>query len=559
MDTLASQTDSPTQGQQIARSAAIVSVGSVLSRVMGLVREMAIAGIFGASGAVSAYKAARQVPLTLYDMLIGGMVSSALVPTLSEYAAQERREELWHVASLLLTLTALSLGVLVLLLEAGVPLLSEALVQFEPPLQELTTQLLRIVILGVFFLGLSGLTTALCHALQRFVLPAFATAVFNVSVVAFAVILGPRSQDVRVLAAGLVAGAALQFVLQLPALRGLHFRPSFDLRHPVLRHILRLYLPVIASLVVASMGVLIDRNLASRTGKESISWMSFATTLREFPLGLVSLAVSTAILPTLSALAAREQKGRHAPARTPIGAQRPAGGAGDQDFIATLAGGLRLVVVLTLPAAVGLLVLARPLVALLFQHGEFGANDTVQTTLALRLYLIGMLFAAIDLPLVFSFYAKKDTLRPALVGVLGVGLYLLVALPTYRTLGMVGLILANDVQLAGHALAMLWLFWRRVGTLRGHGIGSTLLKSAFASAVMGGVTYGIVLGMERLLPLGGTLGWAVTVAAGGGAGLGVYLAVCALLRVRELELVRSLVRPLIHRVRQRTERRPPQR
>ena len=541
-----------TQGQQIARSAAIVSAGSILSRVMGLVREMAIAGIFGASGAVSAYKAARQVPLTLYDMLIGGMVSSALVPTLSEYAAQERREELWHVASLLLTLTALSLGVLVLVLEAGVPLLSEALVQFEPPLQELTTQLLRIVIVGVFFLGLSGLTTALCHALQHFALPAFATAVFNVSVVAFAVILGPRSLDVRVLAVGLVAGAALQFVLQLPALRGLRFRPSLDLRHPIVRHILRLYLPVIASLVVASLGVFIDRNLASRTGKETISWMSFATTLREFPLGLVSLAVSTAILPTLSALAAREQSGRHAPARAP-------GGAGDQDFIATLAGGLRLVVVLTLPAAVGLLVLARPLVALLFQHGEFGANDTVQTALALRVYLVGMLFAAIDLPLVFSFYAQKDTLRPALVGVLGVGLYLLVALPTYRTLGMVGLILANDVQLAGHALAMLWLFWRRVGTLRGHGIGSTLLKSAFASAVMGGVTYGIVLGMERLLPLGGTLGWAVTVAAGGGAGLGVYLAVCALLRVRELELVRSLVRPLIHRVRQRTERRPPQR
>jgi putative peptidoglycan lipid II flippase len=550
MDTPESPIDRSTQEHQIARSAAIVSVGNILSRVLGLVREMAIAGIFGAGGTVSAYKAARQVPLTLYDMLIGGMVSSALVPTFSEYAAQERREELWHVASLLLTLTALSLGVLVLVLEAGVPLLSEALVQFEPPLQELTTHLLRIVIVGVFFLGLSGLTTAICHALQRFALPAFATAVFNVSVVAFAVILGPRSQDVRVLAVGLVVGAALQVAVQLPALRGLRFRPSFDLRHPVLRHILRLYLPVIASLVVSSLGVLIDRNLASRTGKESISWMSFATTLREFPLGLVSLAVSTAILPTLSALASREQKGQHAPARTP-------GAAEDRNFISTLAGGLRLVLVLTLPAAVGLLVLAHPLVALLFQHGEFDANDTVQTALALRVYLVGMLFAAIDLPLVFSFYALKDTLRPALVGVLGVGLYLLVALPTYRTLGMVGLILANNVQLAGHALIMVWLFRRRVGALRGHGIGSTLLKSAFASTVMGGVTYSIVLGMEQLLPVGGTLGWAATVAAGGGIGLGVYLAVCARLRVRELQLVRSLVQPLIQRVRHTAGRRQP--
>ena len=618
------------QEQQIVRFAAIVSIGNVMSRAMGLVREMVIAGVFGASGAMSAYRAARQVPFTLYDMLIGGMITSALVPTFSEYTTQERRDELWHVASLLLTLTASGLGIMVLILELGAPLLTRALVQFgSSSLQALTTDLLRIVILGVFFLGLSGIITALCHALQRFTLPAFAAAVFNATIVVFALTLGPRwikdvrnptiddiwvgdviagqvatqengtllaetlvvdptdlarygvqgevravegqtltitgergdlqvrvdqgtsirirRRQVHALAIGLVLGAALQVALQFPALRDMRFRLAFDLRHPVLRHILGLYLPVVLSLVVAGLGVLVDRNLASRTGELTISWMSFATTLREFPLGLVSLAVSTAILPALAAQATLDHQ-RKQPSRPKLARRMPVAGAGG-DFCATLASGLRLVLVLTLPAAVGLLVLARPLVALLFQHGVFGATDTIQTALALRYYLIGMVFAAIDLPLVFAFYARKDTLRPALVGILGVVLYLLVALPTYRTLGMIGLILANDAQLAGHAAVMIWLFQRQVGTLRGYGVGQTLLKSVAASAVMGLVVYGIALGVRGIWPAGGRTSWALTVVVGGGIGLGVYLGLCALLRVRELELARTLLFKISARLR----------
>jgi peptidoglycan biosynthesis protein MviN/MurJ (putative lipid II flippase) len=603
--------EDPGREQQIARSATLVSIGNVLSRVMGLARESAIADIFGASGAVSAYTAASQVPLTLYEMLVGGMVSSALVPTLSGYATQERRDELWRVANLLFTLVSAALGVIVLLLEIGAPLVSRALVQFDAPLQAETTRLLRIVVLAVFFLGLSGVATSLCHALQRFALPAFTTVVFNASIVLVTVVLGPRwieqvknptldnvligdlvagqltrqeggallaedlavipsadsrpdllgrvigregdtlviegaqgairltvnagthlrisRKQVRVLAIGLVIGAALQVLLQLPALRDMRFRPSIDLQHPVLRHILRLYAPVILSLVVASLGVFLDRNLASRTGESSISWMRYATTLREFPLGLVSMAIATAILPTLSRLAAEE---RGAP-------EKRAG------FEATLAGGLRLVLVLTLPAAMGLLILAKPLVALLFQHGDFSAYDTAQTATALRYYLIGMLGAAVDQPLIFAFYARQDTLRPALVGIAGVAFYALVALSTLRSLGMIGLILANGAQLFGHALVMLALFERRVGTLRGRSIGPTLLKSLFASAIMGGAVYGIGWGIRLVVADEGLLRWALTVVVGGGVGLAVYVALCALLRVRELDLARALVRRVV--------------
>ena len=157
--------------------------------------------------------------------------------------------------------------------------------------------------------------------------------------------------------------------------------------------------------------------------------------------------------------------------------------------------------------------------------------------------------AAIDQPLVFSFYARKDTWKPALVGILGVFFYLGIAVPTVRSLGMIGLILANGAQLTGHAAVMIWLFQRHVGTLRGHDIGRTLARSLLASAAMGGIVYGIGWAVERLTPTAGRIGWAITVLAGGALGLGVYLALCALLKVREIEMLRGLVRQAL---RQRT-------
>ncbi len=507
----------PVPQEQIVRSAAIVSVGNILSRIMGLARETVIADLFGAGGAVSAYTAAANVPIMLYDMLVGGMVTSALVPTFSEYAVRGRRDELWHVASLLFTLTAFILGGSVLLLEIGAPWVTRVLVGgFEEPLQVETTRLLRITVISVFFLGLAGIATALCQSLQRFAPPAFTAVVFNASIVITALLIGRRWHDVRVLAVGLVIGATLQLMLQLPALRDMRFCPVVDLRHPALRRIMRLYLPVVLGLVIAQLGIVIDRNLASQTGESSISWMRYATTLIQFPLGLISAAVATATLPTL----ARRRD--------------------DESFTATLADGLRLVLTLTIPAAVGLFVLAHPIVALLFQHGDFDAYDTVWTATALRYYLIGLLCAAVDQPLVFAFYARQDTLRPALVGVLGVGFYLLVALPTMRPLGMIGLILANGAQLGGHMVVMLWLFRRHVGSLRGYGIGQALLKSSLAATIMGGAVYGATQ-VVATLPTAGIVRWSLTVVVGGGVGMPVYWLACSLLGVREVTMVRSLL------------------
>ncbi|NJO00236.1 MAG: oligosaccharide flippase family protein, partial [Anaerolineales bacterium] len=305
------------------------------------------------------------------------------------------------------------------------------------------------------------------------------------------------------------ANARLRFVL--------------DLRHPALRRIGKLYLPVILGLVISQIAIALDRNLASRTGEQSIAWMQFATTIIQFPLGLISAAISLAILPTLSRLSS-------------------AGGDALNDFMDTLATGLRLVLVLTIPAAVALFALAGPVVALLFQHGDFTGFDTQQTALALRLYLFGLTFAAIDQPLIFAFYARQNTLTPALVGLLGVGFYLVAALlPSLaRPMQMTDLVLANSVQLTGHALVMLWLV-NRLAPLRGRGLESTTFKAIAAAAVMGLLLWLALPFLQTQLPADKLINEVALVSLLSLSGGGIYLLGLYLLRAQELALLFSLL------------------
>ncbi|MBI1878405.1 MAG: oligosaccharide flippase family protein, partial [Chloroflexi bacterium] len=365
------------------------------------------------------------------------------------------------------------------------------------------------------------------YALKRFALPAFTAAVFNATIVvvalAGALVLG---WGIEALAVGLLAGALLQVALQLPGLRDARLRFVFDPHHPALRRLSKLYLPVILGLVISQVAIALDRNLASRTGEQSIAWMQYATTIIQFPLGLISAAISLAILPTLSRLAA----------------------AGDthgtlREFMDTLATGLRLVLVLTIPATVALFIMAEPVVALLFQHGDFTGFDTRQTTLALRFYLLGLTFAAIDQPLIIAYYARQNTLTPALVGLLGVGFYLVSALlPTLaRPMQMTDLVLANSVQLTSHALVMLWLV-NRLAPLRGRGLGPTSLKALVASLAMGAVLWAALPFLQAWLPADKLINEVALVGMLSGVGGGVYLLVLALLRAQELSLLSTLLK-----------------
>ncbi len=469
----------------VMHAAAIIALGNIASRILGLAREILIAYLFGAPATVSLFRVASTIVQTLYDFLVGGMVSAALVPLFSELAERRERGELWHVANLVFGSIALGLAAAVLILELLAPQLVWMLGSgYDPALQGDATGMIRLILPAVFFLGMSGVVSGLLYALKRFSYPAFATATYNAGIVIVAILLAPVL-GINSLILGVLAGSALQVAFQLRGLRDMHWRFSFDWNHPALRRILRLYLPVFGGLCISVFGVIVDRNLASHTGSQSLAWMQAATVLTQLPLGLVATAISFAILPELS---------RQAAQTSPVGLSSPP--AEDGEFSSTLAYGLKLVLLIIVPAAVGLFVLAQPIVTLVFQHGAFTATDTFWTAAALRLYVIGLPFAAIDQPLVFAFYSRRDTLAPNLVACAGVGIYLLVALTLIVPFGMLGLVLANAAQLSGHALLMLSLIWKRWGGLGRNGVVTLLKNVTLASAVMGGVALGLQSAIE---------------------------------------------------------------
>jgi putative peptidoglycan lipid II flippase len=520
--------NSTAQTTSMARAAAIIAAGNVASRILGLARETVIANLFGATGLVSAFRVAQIIPTMLYDLLVGGMVSSALVPVFSEQAERDRAS-LWHLASLVLSLAAIVLGLVVLLIELAAPQIAFLMASgFDEELLAVTAHLMRITTPAVLFLSLSGIITGLLYSLKRFVLPAFTAAVFNATIVGVALI-GALILDwgIETLAIGLLLGAILQVALQLPGLRDARLHFVLDPQHPALRRVGKLYLPIILGLVISQIAIALDRNFASRTGEQSIAWMQFATTIIQFPLGLVSTAIALAILPTLSRLASATSETS----------------AALREFMATLAMGLRLVLILIIPATVALFILAEPIVSLLFQHGDFTAFDTQQTTLALRLYLFGLTFAAIDQPLIFAFYARQNTLTPALVGLLGVGFYLAAALlPTLaRPMQMTDLVIANSVQLTGHALVMLWLV-NRLAPLRQHRLGLTTFKAMSAAFSMGLVLWAALPLLKSWLWADSLTTEVALVAILAILGSGIYLLILYLLRTPELSLLSALLK-----------------
>jgi putative peptidoglycan lipid II flippase len=510
------------ENRGLARSASIIALGNIASRVFGLVAYRLKSHYFGSTGAVSAFETAVIVPVTLYDLLAQGLVSSALVPVFSDYLARGRREELWRLVGTLLALLTVVLSVFVLAVQLAAPVIANFMApDYSPALMMLLINLLRVLVFALVFMSLAAVLSGLLYALKRFTLPAMLASLFNLGIIVGALALHDQL-GIMSLAVGLLLGAGLQVLVQLPGLRGTRLSLSLDWHHPGLRQIGRLYLPIILGLVISNASVIVSTRLINSTGERSFAWNDYATSLMQFPLGLVVTAVSVAILPTLSRQAVTS----------------------DAEFKATLAQGLRLVLALIIPAVAGMALLAGPITALVYQSGQFTAADSDIVSLVLRIQMIGVFFAAVDQPLIFAFYARKDTLSPALVGVAGVGLYLVVAwtVSRLRPLTLLDLVIANDAQLAAHALVMLNLFRRRLGGFADASVLGTLGRAALAAAGMALLASLALFGVGGLGLAPGLPQRLLAVGAPGLVGLVAYFWLAARLNVAELSQAVSLVR-----------------
>jgi putative peptidoglycan lipid II flippase len=496
--------------RRIALAALLIAAGNIASRLLGLGRVTVIALFFGRSAGVDAYTAAWTVPNTIYDVLIAGAVSAVFVPVLSEYAEGDR-QEFNRIISGIVTCVLLVVLALVALLAWQAPLVARLLIQSSrPDIYAQTVLLIRLLLPAVLLMGLTGMATAALHAQRKFLLPAMIGTVFNAGVILGAILFHERL-GVASLAAGAALGALGQVAIQALGLRDVHYHPILNLRHPVMRRIARLYAPVALGIVFLIAGTIVDRRLASGF-PAALATMQYATTLIQFPLGIVAAAIALAVLPTLS---------------------RQSAAADDAAFRQTLAMGLKLVALLVAPATVGLATLAEPITAVLFERGAFQAADTHATAQALWCYLPGLPAIAVAQLLIFAFYARKNTLIPSLAQGAAIGLYLLTALALLwaTRLGFLGLVLANSAQWIGHMLLLAALL-RRELPLRGARLGEALGKTAVAAAAMALIIFTVSGLLDPTTP--GRAGALMRIAVSGGLGAAGYLGICLALRVEAL-------------------------
>lgn len=516
--------DAPDAPNAIARAATLTSVGNLSSRVIGLVREMVKSFYFGNGQAASAFELAANIPTQFYDLLIGGMLSSALVPTLSELADEGNpaaRRAFGELLGALLGLTMLGLTLVIALLW----LLALPIARFISggPNQDphMLAALLRITIPAILFLNLSGILTAALHARRRFAFTAFTATTHN-AVMIVCVVLLEAQLGVMALAGGLLVGSVAQVLIQLPGLRGVPVRFSLNWRLPGVRQVVRLFIPVAGGLVLAQLAVQVSFILASRISAEGPATMRYAAQVIQFPLGMVAMAIAAAILPALSS-------------------------AQGEAFKRTLAQWMRLVWVLTAPATVGIYVLASPIVALLFERGAFTAESTAYTAAALRAATPGLLFAALDTLLIYAFYAQRDTRTPTTVGIVSTLFYLaLVGVQTLldevgaRPFTLESLVLANSLKTGVDAALMGLFLWRKIGGLRGYGLGETVVKVSLALTVMAPVAHFTMEALAARFALHTFLGNVVIALGTAAAGALTYFVCAALLRLGELNHLRAL-------------------
>lgn len=511
--------------RRVAVAAALVAAGNILSRLLGLVREPVIAALFGLSGATDAFEVATRLPQLIHELVIGGAVSGVLIPLFSEMAADERR--LTRTFSSLIASVGLALvGVTVALVLLAEPLVAAAAPGLPDTTRALAVVMSRITIPAVLFLGLSAVTAARLYARDRFAAPSFGPATLNGTLIVLALALTPVVGPVGV-AIGYLAGAGAHLLVQLPAL----VRDKLRLAAPAWRgnpdtaRALRLYLPIAAGLVVAQALVIVDTNLASRTGEGSLAIMRFATRLQQFPLGLIGSAIALAFLPVLA---------RSAP-------EDPRQLVNASEFKSALVAAARSAFALMIPVTVILTVLSVPVIRVVYQRGAFDAAATDLTGLALLIYAIQLPLTVLDQVFIAAFYATRNTLTPVLVGVGGGLAYLVTALALVEPFGVFGLVAANTVQNSLHGAVLGWLLWRRLG-----GFGDPGLWAFGARVILAGgvaVVAGLIVRQwsSSLLAPDEAAGWPVVLLGGAGIVV-VYTATCALLRVPEVPRLTRLVR-----------------
>lgn len=521
------------------RATGVVGIAILCSRLLGLIREVVFASLFGASRSMDAFLTAFRAPNMLRDLFAEGALSTAFVTTFSRRIATEGDQSAWRLASKVATLTLVFMSALTI---AGI-VFAPALIKILAPgfpieKAALTIQLTRIMFPFILLVSLAALVMGMLNARHVFGMPAMASSFFNlgsiVGGVALCYWLDPQpdwrhphfgERGLIALSIATLIGGLLQLAVQLPALGrvGFRFRPDFAWRDPGVRTILMLMGPATIAASAVQVNVAVNSGFASALGDGPMTWLNIAFRLMQLPLGIFGVAIATVTLPLVSRSAALGNKA---------------------EFRGALAHAMRLVMLLTIPSAIGLMILAEPIISLIYEHGRFTSIATVQTAAALRFYAIGLVGYSAVKVLAPAFYALDKRHLPMLVSLLSIAVnFCLNWFFTFHLqLGHRGLALSTSLVAITNFLLLYAMMRRYAGRLETGAMLRTLLKLALAGALLGAVCWlalhfflagGMPASMWRKV-----FGVTATVALGGS----VFFGAAYLLRVEELNDIVALVR-----------------
>ncbi|MEX2476067.1 murein biosynthesis integral membrane protein MurJ [Marinobacter sp.] len=511
-----SQKTLPPKAPGLLRSSGVVGIMTMLSRVLGLVRDMVIARYFGAGAGADAFFVAFKIPNFLRRLFAEGAFSQAFVPVLSSYREKEDIAEVRRLVNAVAGSLGLILLGVTLVAMLGAPLLTAV---FAPGFIDddykfgLASDMLRITFPYLLLISLTAFAGGILNSYDRFAIPAFTPVLLNLAMICAAVFLTPLMETpVMALAWGVFIAGALQLFFQLPFLMrlGLLPRPRVDYRHEGVSRILRLMAPALFGVSVSQINLLLDTVLASFLQTGSVSWLYYSDRLSELPLGVFGIAIATVILPSLS--------------------RKHAAASADQ-FAATLDWAVRAVLLIGLPAVIALALLAEPLIATLFHYGEVTDRDVVMSAQSLRAYSAGLLAFMLIKVLAPGFFARQDTKTPVKIGIIAMVANMAMNLALIVPLAHAGLALATSLSAWLNGL-LLWRGLKKQGAWKGQaGWPRFLAQLALANGALAAVILYLRAPVAEWLAASGTqraLDMGILV----GAGVGVYFVVLALAGVR---------------------------
>jgi len=519
-----------------ARGASVMTAGTGISRITGFIRTAALASVLGLTvkQMADAFNLANITPNIVYDLILGGVLASLFIPVFVESMKTEGEEEAWHVANSVFNLTLVVLAAVTVALCIGAPWVIRAqtfLAHGRGQMEADATFLLRFFIFEVLFYGFCAIYTGILNSYKHFTIPAFAPIANNIVVIA-TVVIYYFYPDKYVLAIGATLGVVAMAIIQLPWVRrtGFRWKPVIDLKHPAVRKLGRLAVPVVIYVLINQVGLWVVNILAAQVSG-GISAFQYAYIFFQLPYGIVAVSIITALFPSLS-----EQHVENDTKR----------------IVSSTSLGIRTTAFVVIPASVGYAILATPIVRLLLQHLNFGTGDTDMLAGVLLYFVIGLFFFSFFMLALKVFYSMQDTKTPMVIAGVIVALNIAVDFIYFYTfkgnvMKISGLALGNTTAYFAGTVIVWIVLSKRLGGLDGKRVALSMAKILTASAVMGGACYGTVRLCQYLFGVQSFWVQLVQVVAAIVISAAVYVGVSLLLKSEEMRALRNLIARMLSR------------